>query len=135
MSDAPELATPPVPHAAASSGRRAIRQAASGRLKARPSPPTSAGRRANVELGKRLVACRVDRENAIEAGDLEDFVMFRSEQTSQSWPSFVRSGLTPPTRTPSVVESMNVAFVKSTTTFLLPLPMTSSSCCLKSGAV
>ena len=36
------------------------------------------------------------------------FVMLRSLQTSESWPSFVRSRLTPPTRTPSVVESMNV---------------------------
>ena len=36
------------------------------------------------------------------------FVMFRSLQTRESWPSFERSRLTPPTSTPSVVESMNV---------------------------
>src|SRR3954464_3612645 len=61
--------------------------------------------------------------------------MFRSLQTSESWPSFERSRLTPPTRTPSVVESMNVVSVKSTTTSLPPWPITSSSCCLNSGAV
>ena len=32
------------------------------------------------------------------------FVMLRSLHTSESWPSFVRRRLTPPTRTPSVVE-------------------------------
>ena len=41
------------------------------------------------------------------------FVMLRSLQTSESWPSFVRSRLTPPTSTPSVVESMNVVDEKS----------------------
>src|SRR4051812_24226528 len=61
--------------------------------------------------------------------------MLRSLQTSESWPSFVRSRLTPPTRTPSVVESMNVVPLKSTTTSLPPCPITSSSCCLNSGAV
>src|SRR4051812_40439981 len=61
--------------------------------------------------------------------------MLRSLQTSDSCPSLVRSRLTPPTRTPSVVESMNVVFVKSTTTCLPPWPITSSSCCLNSGAV
>ena len=35
-------------------------------------------------------------------------VMLRSLQTSESWPSFVRRRLTPPTSTPSVVESMKV---------------------------
>src|SRR5919198_3035741 len=63
------------------------------------------------------------------------FVMLRSLQTSDSWPSFVRSRLTPPTRTPSVVESMNVVSLKSTITCLPPCPMTSRSCCLNSGAV
>ncbi len=63
------------------------------------------------------------------------FVMLRSLQTSESWPSFVRSRLTPPTRTPSVVESMKVVPLKSTTTSLPPCPITSSSCCLNSGAV
>ena len=43
-------------------------------------------------------------------------VMLRSLQTSESWPSFVRSRLTPPTSTPSVVESMNVVLLKSTIT-------------------
>ena len=38
------------------------------------------------------------------------FVMLRSLQTSESWPSFERRRLTPPTRTPSVVESMKVVF-------------------------
>src|SRR5215475_2945748 len=61
--------------------------------------------------------------------------MLRSLQTSESWPSFVRSRFTPPTRTPSVVESMNVVSVKSTTTSVPPWPITSSSCCLNSGAV
>src|SRR6476659_1168944 len=63
------------------------------------------------------------------------FVMLRSLQTSDSSPSFVRSRLTPPTRTPSVVESMNVVSVKSTTTCFPPFPITSSSCALNSGAV
>src|SRR6476620_4162348 len=63
------------------------------------------------------------------------FVMLRSLQTSDSSPSVVRSRLTPPTRTPSVVESMNVVSVKSTTTCFPPLPITSSSCALNSGAV
>src|SRR5206468_6004282 len=63
------------------------------------------------------------------------FVMFRSLQTSESWPSFERRRFTPPTRTPSVVESMNVVLLKSTTTSLPPWPITSSSCCLNSGAV
>src|SRR6185437_14089567 len=63
------------------------------------------------------------------------FVMFRSLQTSESWPSFERSRFTPPTRTPSVVESMKVVLLKSTTTSLPPCPITSSSCCLNSGAV
>src|SRR5437763_622293 len=61
--------------------------------------------------------------------------MLRSLQTSDSWPSFVRRRLTPPTSTPSVVESMNVVFVKSTITCFPPWPITSSSCCLNSGAV
>src|SRR4051812_1712840 len=61
--------------------------------------------------------------------------MFRSLQTSESWPSFERSRLTPPTSTPSVVESMKVVLLKSTTTSLPPWPITSSSCCLNSGAV
>ena len=63
------------------------------------------------------------------------FVMFRSLQTSESWPSFGRSRLTPPTSTPSVVESMKVVFVKSTMTSLAPWAITSRSCCLNSGAV
>jgi hypothetical protein len=63
------------------------------------------------------------------------FVMLRSLQTSESWPSFERSRLTPPTSTPSVVESMKVVSEKSTTTSLPPCPITSSSCCLNSGAV
>src|SRR4051812_37126925 len=61
--------------------------------------------------------------------------MFRSLQTRESWPSFERRRLTPPTSTPSVVESMNVVSVKSTTTSLPPCPITSSNCCLNSGAV
>src|SRR5215204_3546647 len=61
--------------------------------------------------------------------------MFRSEQTSESCPSFERSRFTPPTSTPSVVESMKVVFEKSTITFLPPFEITSSSCCLNSGAV
>src|SRR5918911_1015855 len=61
--------------------------------------------------------------------------MLRSLQTSESCPSFVRKRLTPPTRTPSVVESMNVVFEKSTITWFPPCPITSSSCCLNSGAV
>jgi hypothetical protein len=63
------------------------------------------------------------------------FVMLRSLETRESWPSFVRRRLTPPTRTPSVVESMNVVLEKSTTTDLAPWLMTSSSCYLNSGAV
>src|SRR4029079_4503936 len=63
------------------------------------------------------------------------FVMLRSLHTSDSSPSFVRRRLTPPTRTPRVVESMNVVSVKSTTTCVPPLPITSSSCALNSGAV
>jgi hypothetical protein len=63
------------------------------------------------------------------------FVMFRSLQTSDSWPSFVRSRLTPPTSTPRVVESMKVVSLKSTITSFAPWPITSSSCCLNSGAV
>jgi hypothetical protein len=43
--------------------------------------------------------------------------------------------LIPPTRTPSVVESMKVVFEKSTITFLAPWVITSRSCCLNSGAV
>src|SRR6266705_2660622 len=62
-------------------------------------------------------------------------VMLRSLHTSDSWPSFVRNRLTPPTRTPSVVESMNVVSLKSTITCFPPWPMTSRSCCLNSGAV
>src|SRR6476619_5259824 len=61
--------------------------------------------------------------------------MLRSLQTSESCPSLVRSRLTPPTSTPSVVESMKVVLEKSTTTSFAPLPITSSSCCLNSGAV
>ena len=63
------------------------------------------------------------------------FVMLRSLQTSESWPSFVRNRLTPPTSTPRVVESMKVVSEKSTTTSFAPLPITSRSCCLNSGAV
>src|SRR2546423_5721545 len=63
------------------------------------------------------------------------FVMLRSLHTSESCPSFVRSRLTPPTSTPSVVESMNVVFEKSTITSFAPLEITSRSCCLNSGAV
>src|SRR5581483_8121222 len=63
------------------------------------------------------------------------FVMLRSLQTSESWPSFVRSRLTPPTSTPSVVESMKVVELRSTTTCFPPWPITSRSCCLNSGAV
>src|SRR5919202_1682113 len=48
------------------------------------------------------------------------FVMLRSLQTSESWPSFVRSRLTPPTSTPSVVESIKVVSEKSTTTWRAP---------------
>jgi len=62
-------------------------------------------------------------------------VMFRSLQTRESWPSFERRRFTPPTSTPSVVESMKVVFVKSTITSFPPWPITSSSCCLNSGAV
>ena len=62
-------------------------------------------------------------------------VMLRSLHTSDSSPSPVRSRFTPPTSTPSVVESMNVASVKSTITCFAPLPITSSSCALNSGAV
>src|SRR5438270_386047 len=61
--------------------------------------------------------------------------MFRSLQTSESWPSFERSRFTPPTSTPSVVESMKVVPLKSTMTSLPPWPITSRSCCLNSGAV
>src|SRR5438876_7617156 len=61
--------------------------------------------------------------------------MFRSLQTSESRPSCERSRLTPPTSTPSVVESMNVVSEKSTTTSLAPSPITFSRCCLNSGAV
>src|SRR5581483_9356561 len=63
------------------------------------------------------------------------FVMLRSLQTSESSPSFDRSRFTPPTRTPSVVESMKVVSVKSTITCLAPWPITSRSCALNSGAV
>src|SRR5438132_8565173 len=61
--------------------------------------------------------------------------MLRSLQTSESCPSLVRSRLTPPTSTPRVVESMNVVSLKSTITCLPPCPITSSNCCLNSGAV
>ena len=50
------------------------------------------------------------------------FVMFRSLQTSESWPSFERSRLTPPTSTPSVVESMNVVFAEVDDDLLAALP-------------
>ena len=50
------------------------------------------------------------------------FVMFRSLQTSESWPSFERSRFTPPTRTPRVVESMNVVFGEVDDDFLAALP-------------
>jgi hypothetical protein len=63
------------------------------------------------------------------------FVMLRSLQTSESRPPFGRSRFTPPTSTPRVVESMKVVSLKSTITSLPPRPMTSSSCCLNSGAV
>jgi hypothetical protein len=63
------------------------------------------------------------------------FVMLRSLHTSASRPPFGRRRLTPPTSTPSVVESMKVVSEKSTTTSLAPWPITSSSCCLNSGAV
>src|SRR5262245_109481 len=63
------------------------------------------------------------------------FVMLRSLHTSESSPSFVRRRFTPPTSTPRVVESMNVVSVKSTITCLPPLPITSRSCALNSGAV
>src|SRR5215210_5482451 len=61
--------------------------------------------------------------------------MFRSLQTRESWPSLVRNRLTPPTSTPSVVESMKVVSLRSTTTSRPPWSITSSSCCLNSGAV
>src|SRR5438477_3004920 len=63
------------------------------------------------------------------------FVMFRSLQTSESWPSLERRRFTAPTSTPRVVESMNVVPLKSTMTSLRRWPITSSSCCLNSGAV
>ena len=48
--------------------------------------------------------------------------MFRSLQTSESWPSFERRRLTPPTRTPSVVESMNVVLREVDDDLLASLP-------------
>ena len=56
------------------------------------------------------------------------FVIFRSLHTSESRPSWARSCHF--TRTPSVVESMNVVSEKSTTTSRRSPPITSSSCCL-----
>jgi len=86
-----------------------------------------------VELGDRFVAWIAKTRSRPVISKI--FVMLRSLQTSESWPSFVRRRLTPPTRTPSVVESMNVVFEKSTITCLPPWPITSRSCCLNSGAV
>src|SRR5215211_2617051 len=63
------------------------------------------------------------------------FVMLSSVQTSASEPPAGRSRFTPPTRTPSVVESMNVAFERSTTICFLPDSISSTIRSLNSGAV
>jgi hypothetical protein len=62
-------------------------------------------------------------------------VMFSSVQTSASDPPAGRSRFTPPTRTPSVVESMKVASERSTTICYLPPSISSTMRSLNSGAV
>jgi hypothetical protein len=62
-------------------------------------------------------------------------VMFWSVQTSDSEPPVGRRRFTPPTSTPSVVESMNVALERSTTSCFLPSSITCTRRSLNSGAV
>ena len=96
-------------------------------------------RQAEVVVGAdrrgRLVPRPVDREHAVEAGDLEDLRDVPVAAGERELALVDRRRFTPPTSTPRVVESMNVVFVKSTITFLPPFEITSSSCCLNSGAV
>ena len=63
------------------------------------------------------------------------FVMFSSVQTSASEPPAGRRRFTPPTSTPSVVESMKVALERSTTICFLPDSISSTMRSLNSGAV
>ena len=81
-----------------------------------------------VERRDGLVAAGADREDLVEAGDLERLGDVWSTLTIVRRPSRERRRLTVPMRTPSAVESRNVVSSRSTTIRGLPASMPRQRC-------
>ena len=82
----------------------------------------------------RLLAARVHGHDLVEPGDLEHAQDRRLGRGDASVPSRTRRRLTAPISAPSAVESMKVAWVRSTMTWVCPASIAPQTMRLSSGA-
>ena len=122
-------------------------QAATSRIRVRPGAPCVRAARGASELERTssvdsATGCRarrierlVEAEHAVEERDLEDSADVRRRETTVICAALGRSRFTPPSITPRVIESTNVASDRSTISLLAPSSIAFVMASRSAGAV